>query len=174
VSNPVLLLDAAWRVDRVIGVEYACELLLEAKAVAASDDIAKVMHSPSLTVEIPSVIARVGSLRGAGHRGVACSPRRVKLRDAHVCQFVVDGVPCDRRGDTVDHLVPRALAGVTSWHNCVGACRFHNGWKASTPIDEMRRRHGWELLREPFVPSRAALIVASVPHRPAWQPFLVA
>lgn len=172
-SVPVLLLDAAWRVDRIVSVEYACELILEGKAVAASDDVAQVLRSPSLQVPVPSVIARVGSLRGRT-AGVACSPRRIRLRDQFVCQFVIDGVPCDRRGDTVDHLTPRALGGVTSWTNCAAACRLHNGQKASTPWDVMAGRFGWGLRREPFVPSRASIIVAGAGRaRPEWEPFLV-
>ena len=174
-SHPVLLLDAGWRVDRVVRVEDACELLLDRKAVAASDEIARVMRSQSLTIEVPSVIARVGSVRGAGAgRGVACSPRRVRLRDEHVCQFVIDGVPCDRRGDTVDHLTPRSLSGPGGWLNLVAACKHHNGVKASTTLTEMSRRYGWSLRREPFVPSRAAIIVAGAGRaRPEWEPFLV-
>ena len=54
-AAPVLLLDAAWRIDRVIDAERACELLVMNRAVPASEDIATVMHSPSLTVEVPSV-----------------------------------------------------------------------------------------------------------------------
>lgn len=168
---PVLLLDAGWRVDRIVGVEYACELILDRKAVPASDDIARIMRSQTLTIEVPAVIARVGSIRGSNSRGVACSPRRIRLRDEHICQFVIDGTPCDRRGDTVDHLTPRALSGETSWTNCAAACKHHNGIKASTPMTEMTRRYGWTLRREPFAPTRAAIIVAGR-KLPAWEPFL--
>ena len=35
-SVPVLLLDATWRIDRVIGVNHACSLLVSNEAVAAS------------------------------------------------------------------------------------------------------------------------------------------
>lgn len=173
-SNPVLLLDAAWRVDRIVGVEYACEMLLDRRAVPASDDVASVMRSQSLHVTVPSVIARVGTLRSSGGRGVSCSPRRIRLRDEHVCQFVIDGVPCSRRGDTVDHLRPRALSGLTSWENCCAACRVHNGLKAATPWSEMTRRHGWTLRRQPFVPTRSQIIVAGIggASRPEWAPFL--
>ena len=48
--TPVLLLDAAWRIDRVIGDEYACELLVTGRALPASEDIARVFHSPSIEV----------------------------------------------------------------------------------------------------------------------------
>lgn len=174
-STPVLLLDAAWRIDRVIGVERACELLVMGRVVAASDDVAMVMRSPSIEVTIPSVVARVGRLRGGPHRLPTCSARRVRQRDAHRCQFVIDGAACAHRGDSVDHLVPRSRGGGTTWTNMVTACRACNGGKADRTLAEMGRRFGWTLRREPYVPSRSELLIASFesPH-PAWQPFLSA
>lgn len=173
---PVLLLDPAWRIDRIIGVEHACELLLDERVVSASDDIAAVMHSPSITVEIPSVVARVGRIHpGENDRVPACSHRTVRQRDRHVCQFVVEGQPCERRADSVDHLVPRVLGGATEWHNLVAACRTHNGVKASTPFEVMHRRYGWGLRRQPFQPTRRSLLVNAIQEgspRPSWHPFL--
>ncbi len=174
-ATSVLLLDAGWRVDRVIGVELACELIVTGKAVAASEDIAQVMHSPSIEVAVPSVVARIGRLHAAQRRTPTCSPRRVRQRDLHVCQFVVDGQPCDRRGDSVDHLMPRSRGGGNGWLNLVAACRGHNHSKADRTFDEMRRRYGWDLRREPYVPSRTEVLVSAIgTPKPEWEPFLVA
>lgn len=172
---PVLLLDAAWRIDRVVDAERACELLVTERVIAASDDIATVMRSPSTTIEIPSVVARVGLLHACELQPPAYSARRVRQRDGHRCQFVVAGQPCPRRGDSVDHLHPRSRGGDDSWLNVVAACRAHNSVKSDKPFDELRRGHGWTLKRQPFVPSRAALISATLRGRhPSWEPFLVA
>jgi 5-methylcytosine-specific restriction endonuclease McrA len=174
-ANPVLLLDAGWRVDRVIGVELACELIVTGKAVAASEEIAQVMHSPSIEVAVPSVIARIGRLHAAQRRTPTCSPRRVRQRDLHVCQFVVDGAPCIRRGDSVDHLLPRSRGGGNGWLNLVAACRSHNHSKADLTFEEMRHRYGWELRRDPYVPSRIEVLAASIGNpRAEWEPFLAA
>lgn len=173
---PVLLLDPAWRIDRVIGAEHACELILERAVIAASEDIATVMHSPSIEVAIPEVIARLGRIHvGENDRAPACSHRAVRQRDRHRCQFVIDGTPCERRGDSVDHLMPRVLGGGTEWTNLVASCRNHNGIKASTPFVEMQRRHGWSLRRQPYKPTRRSLLVNAIREghpRPAWEPFL--
>lgn len=172
---PVLLLDAAWRIDRVIDAERACELLVTSRVVAASDEVATVMHSPSVTVDIPSVVARVGLLHACELRPPAYSARRVRQRDGHACQFVVAGQPCPRRGDSVDHLHPRSLGGDDTWLNVVAACRHHNSFKSNKPFEQLHRHQGWSLKRAPFVPSRAALISSGLRNRhPAWEPFLVA
>lgn len=175
---PVLLLDPTWRIDRVIGVEHACELLLEQRVVAASEDVATVMHSPSIEVVVPSVVARIGRLHpGESNHPPTCSHRAVRQRDRFQCQFVIDGVGCTRRGESVDHLVPRALGGASDWSNLVASCRAHNSIKGSVPFDDMCVRHGWRLRRVPFVPSRRSLLVNALRHghpHPSWEPYLVA
>lgn len=173
-SSQVLLLDASWRVDRVIGVERACELLVARRAVAASPDVAMVMRSPSTEIEIPEVVARVaGGVCVATWRPPICSARRVRQRDGHVCQFVIDGEPCSQRGDSVDHLRPRSLGGPDSWQNLVAACRRHNHTKDDRTLEEMSSRHGWSLRREPFVPTRDEMLLASLGSvRRSWEPFV--
>jgi 5-methylcytosine-specific restriction endonuclease McrA len=174
VSVPILLLDAAWRIDRVIGVETACELLVCGRAVGASEDIATVMHSPSIAVEVPSVIARIGRVGRNRYRPPSCNARRVRLRDEHVCQFIVNGLACDRRGDSVDHLLPRSRGGESTWVNLVASCRRHNGEKSDRSLAEMEF-HGWGLRRAPCVPTREAILLAGFPrHAPVWLPYLAA
>lgn len=169
---PVLLLDVAWRIDRVIRSDRAVELLTLGRVVAASEEIAAIYHSPSTTIEVPSVVARTGGAVGP-LRLAACSHRKVRLRDAHRCQFVHDGVACTRRGDSVDHLVPRSHGGPSTWTNLVAACRACNGRKRDIDFDEMCHRYGWALVRQPFAPTREALILAAVGDpRPGWERFL--
>lgn len=174
-SAPVLLLDAAWRVDRVIGVEHACSLIVTGAAVAASDDIAMVMHSPSITVEVPSVVARIAGVAQRSPRPPGCTPRRVRQRDRHVCQFVVGGSPCDSLGDSVDHLQPASMGGPNEWVNLVAACKRHNNTKADRTIEQMSDRFGWSLRRKPYVPTARELLIVSIGRpRESWEPFLVA
>lgn len=169
---PVLLLDAAWRVDRVISSDRAVELLLAGRVTAASPELAATYHSPSTAVDVPSVIARIDGVVIRDDRAPACSHRRVRLRDGHRCQFVIGGEPCERRGDSVDHLTPRSLGGRSTWINLVAACRACNCRKANAPFEAMRRSHGWALKRQPFVPSRLAVISAGTRRMAGWEPFL--
>jgi 5-methylcytosine-specific restriction endonuclease McrA len=174
-SASILLLDSSWRIDRIIGVERACELLLAGRVVPASEDIAMLMRSPSTQIEIPEVVARVAGSSKGNFLQPACTPRRVRQRDTHLCQFVVEGRPCVHRGDSVDHLLPRSHGGSSEWRNLVAACRVHNGYKADRTLEEMVTRYGWGLRRRPFVPTREQLVLAGITKaRPAWEPFLTA
>ncbi|MEZ5215321.1 MAG: HNH endonuclease [Ilumatobacteraceae bacterium] len=175
-NAPVLLLDAAWRIDRVIGAQEAVERLVEDKVVAASEDIVAIFHSPSITVEVPAVIAvRYASGRvRADVRPPACTKQGVRRRDHHECQFVVAGVPCTRRGTSVDHLLPKSRGGPDTWENLVAACTAHNSLqKGDRTLQEMHDRYGWTLKREPFVPTRASLVTAGIRRPPpSWRLFL--
>jgi 5-methylcytosine-specific restriction endonuclease McrA len=173
--NPVLLLDNQWRVDRVISVERACELILEDLVTAASEEIAFVMHSQRLEIVVPSVVARVRSTgRMRPYRDPICTPRRVRIRDRHVCQFVVDGRPCTRTGDSADHLVPQSLGGLSTWTNLVAACKVHNGFKRDRTIDDMHRHYGWSLRKSPVVPTYQDVVVGEIRGvRPGWEPYLL-
>ena len=73
------------------------------------------VHSPSLTMKLPSVI----SLRDYVHqdRPPAFTRFNVFLRDGFACQY------CHATEDlTFDHLVPRSKGGRTTWENIVTAC----------------------------------------------------
>ena len=172
---PILLLDAAWRIDRVIGVETACELLVCSRAVGASEEIATVMHSPSITVEVPSVIARIGRVGRNRYRPPSCNARRVRLRDDHICQFIVNGQACERRGDSVR---PPA-APQPRWRVELD--------EPGRIVPAPQRREVGPFARRDGVPrlgpapgaagadTREAILLAGFPrHAPVWLPYLAA
>lgn len=87
-----------------------------------------VVHSPSTTMNVPSVIIlkkQVRALRTWVARD-AGGPQRhlVFLRDLYVCQYCGEQFP--RKLLTLDHVVPRYHGGRTTWNNVVSACEFCN------------------------------------------------
>lgn len=169
-STAVLLLDSTWRIDRVIDAQRACELIVEDRVIAASAEIVAVLRSPSTQIEIPSVVARLGAPSPVHDRQPRCSHRNVRVRDLHVCQFVVAGAACERRADSVDHLLPRSHGGESTWTNLVAACRRHNGMKRDRTLDDI----GWALRRPAYVPTRQEMLSKKLNRadRPEWRPFL--
>ena len=80
-------------------------------------------------------------------RNVRFSRANMYLRDLYQCQYCADTFSHDEL--TIDHVIPRAMGGVTSWENCVTACKPCNsdkGHKLRKPI------------RMPFKPSYHSLI----------------
>lgn len=73
------------------------------------------VHSPSITMRLPSVIALKEYVRPATYP--AFTRFNVFLRDHFVCQYC--GQPDEL---TFDHVIPRRAGGRTTWENVVAAC----------------------------------------------------
>ncbi len=85
------------------------------------------VHSPSMAMRLPSVIALKDYIPSA--RRPAFTRFNVFLRDAFSCQY------CDERFATpdltFDHVIPRSRGGRTTWENVVTACGGCNLRKGS-------------------------------------------
>ena len=81
---------------------------------------------------------------------VAFSRRNVFKRDRFACQYC--GCQPGTEELTIDHVVPRAQGGVSSWTNCVLACVSCNHHKADR------------------TPDQARMPLKTQPVRPVWRP----
>ncbi|MDZ4308828.1 HNH endonuclease [Allopontixanthobacter sp.] len=88
-------------------------IFLDRVDVVASYD--REVHSPSLDMKIPSVIALKQYVRPSEFP--AFTRFNVFLRDRFTCQYCGDNHHL-----TFDHVIPRRLGGRTSWENIVAAC----------------------------------------------------
>ena len=107
------------------------------------------VHSPSMSMRLPSVIALKDYIPAA--RRPAFTRFNVFLRDAFSCQYCGDRYPTPDL--TFDHVIPRSRGGRTTWENVVTACGGCNLRKGSRLPRECRMfpRHApiqpstWEL-----------------------------
>ncbi len=122
-------------------------VFLERVAVLSEYDVE--VHSPSVAIRLPSVIALKDYIPTS--RRPAFTRFNVFLRDSFTCQY------CNRRYPapdlTFDHVVPRSRGGRTVWENVVTACGTCNLRKGSRlprecriyPREMPRRPTTWEL-----------------------------
>jgi 5-methylcytosine-specific restriction endonuclease McrA len=88
-------------------------VFLERVDIVASYD--RQVHSPSLDMKIPSVIALRQYVRPSEFP--AFTRFNLFLRDRFACQY------CGAEKDlTFDHVIPRRLGGRTTWENIITAC----------------------------------------------------
>lgn len=100
------------------------------------------VHSQRLEVHIPSVVVLKDYIQP--QKRVAFTRFNLFLRDEFACQY------CGARHDlTFDHVIPRALGGVTSWQNVVAACAPCNVRKGSKTL----RASGLTLRSNPQPPT---------------------
>ena len=76
------------------------------------------VHSPSIEVNLPSVIALKEFV--PQDRRPAFTRFNVFLRDRFTCQYCGDGYAADDL--TFDHVIPRSRGGRTLWNNVVTSC----------------------------------------------------
>lgn len=82
----------------------------------------RVVHSPTCSLNLPSVIALKDYVPVA--RRPAFTRFNVFLRDRFTCQYC--GKPFPSHDLTFDHVIPRSKGGRTHWLNVVTACQACN------------------------------------------------
>ncbi len=105
------------------------------------------VRSQRMEIRIPSVVVLKDYVKP--RKRVAFTRFNLFLRDEFTCQY------CGAKHDlTFDHVLPRALGGVTSWENVVAACASCNLKKGSKTL----RQSGLTLRRRPFRPTAQQLV----------------
>ena len=107
------------------------------------------IQSVQQRIRVPEVIALTKYSR-LPRRIVTFSRRNVFKRDEYTCQYC--GTRPGSEELTIDHVVPRAQGGTSSWTNCVLACVACNSRKANR------------------TPQQAKMQLAKTPVRPTWSP----
>ena len=98
------------------------------------------VHSPTMTMRLPSVIALREFIPAA--RRPAFTRFNVFLRDRFECQYCGDSRPT--HDQTFDHVIPRSRGGRTTWENVVTACGPCNLRKGSRlPQECAMPLHHW-------------------------------
>ena len=99
-----------------------------------------------------------------------CNPfsrRNLYRRDGNRCQYCGKRLPTSEL--SIDHVVPRARGGRTTWENCVLACIPCNVRKGSRELREV----GMNLLRPATRPKWSPCLTVNVGRRRAsWEKFV--
>ncbi len=124
------------------------------------------VRSQRMEMRIPSVVVLKDYVKP--RKRVAFTRFNLFLRDEFTCQY------CGAHHDlTFDHVVPRAMGGVTSWENVVAACAPCNLRKGAKSL----RHSGLRLRRPPLRPTAQDLIAVGRRFPPnhlhdSWTDFL--
>jgi 5-methylcytosine-specific restriction endonuclease McrA len=137
-TMPVLVLNASYEPVNITRARRALVLLIKGAAVIeeAHD---RFVH---IGLQLPCVI-RLRQYRRLPSRIQTLSRKNILIRDGHMCQYCGERfVSCALE---LEHVIPRAQGGKSTWENLVAACRDCNARKADrTPVEA-----GMKLLRQP-------------------------
>jgi 5-methylcytosine-specific restriction endonuclease McrA len=167
-SQPALVLNRSWLAIHTVPVRHALRLMCTGAARAVQPetyethefdswaDLAVAHDEPCirsvyLRIKVPEVILLTRH-DGIPEPSAVFNRRNLFRRDSNTCQY------CGSRPGTselsIDHVVPRAQGGRSSWKNCVLACT------------ECNHRKGGR------TPRQAGMRLLSRPEKPNWTPFL--
>ena len=116
-------------------------------------------------LRIPEVVA-LNSYDRVPVATVTFSRRNIFKRDHNTCQYC--GVQPGSAELTIDHVVPRAQGGVSSWENCVLACVACNKRKADRTPEQARMR----LRKKPIRPAWKQLFADHGMRIASWSKFI--
>jgi len=97
---------------------------------------------------------------------VSFSRRNIFKRDHYTCQYC--GVQPGGEELTIDHVVPRAQGGTSTWTNCVLACVACNKRKADRTPDQA----GMRLRKQPIRPNWKPLYASPSVRIASWSKFV--
>jgi 5-methylcytosine-specific restriction endonuclease McrA len=137
-TNPVLVLNASYEPVHITRARRALVLLVKGVAVV-EEAHERYVH---IGLRLPCVI-RLRQYRRLPTRVQTLSRRNILLRDGNTCQYCGGKFPSGEL--ELEHVIPRARGGRSTWENLVAACRVCNARKADrTPAEA-----GMRLLRTP-------------------------
>ena len=165
-DRPTLVLNRSWQPVGVAPVSRSLILLWNDNAHVVdpqdyrlytwADWSSRIPHDDEpfiqavrMRLRVPEVIALTNYDR-IPTNAVTFSRRNIYKRDRYTCQYC--GAQPGTEELTLDHVVPRAQGGISTWENCVLACVSCNKRKADRTPDQARMP-----LRKP-------------PVRPTWRP----
>ena len=162
--NPkVLVLNMDYSPITICTVQRAFLLVFLEKADLISKNQSMDLHTVSASYPMPSVI-KLKRYINIPYRGVMLSRDNIFKRDGYKCLY------CGSKKDlTLDHVLPKARGGKTTWNNLATACKTCNSKKG----DFMPEEAEMKLPYRPFKPSYVMFLREfSGYDYMEWKPFL--
>lgn len=159
----VLLLNQDYSPMAICSMEKAFILVFLKKAELLKAASNEVIRTVSKVYNMPAVI-RLFNYINLPYKGVVLTRQNVFKRDGFTCQY------CGSlKNLTLDHLIPRAKGGKSTWKNLTTACLRCNTLKGNqTPTEA-----GMSLKTKPFKPSYLMYLKDFTGNvREEWKPFL--
>lgn len=156
-----LVLNATYEALCVISTHRAIVLVLDERADLV-EGAGSVFHSPSIDLEVPSVIRLRQYIKVPIFPRIALSKRAIFARDHYTCQY------CGQPAENVDHIVPRSRGGPHTWENVVASCKPCNARKE----DRLLTETNFVLRSHPTQPRGRAWVISIGPTRPEWSLYL--
>jgi 5-methylcytosine-specific restriction endonuclease McrA len=138
VMNGVVVLNYVGDPVTVVSWQRAMTMIHNGLAEVKEYVEGRMISSPSAQFKFPKVIKLLKRVYVEYRtRTPACSKKGVLKRDKWKCVY------CDRAANTVDHIIPRAKGGLSTWENLAACCQPCNNGKGDKSVEEAGLRLQW-------------------------------
>lgn len=160
----ILVTDKAYTPDRWVDAQEAINLIQRNVVETSFGETALVLRggvnrasNERSILELGSIlVVNTGSYTSKSYSHVPLTPNLLFKRDRHVCAYCGD--ECKKKGElTVEHIVPQAQGGPTSWTNLVSACFGCNQKKGNRTPAQAKM----DLLYVPYKPNKFEFLILS-------------
>jgi 5-methylcytosine-specific restriction endonuclease McrA len=136
----VIVLNADYTFLSITSWKNAVCLLIEGKAETLKETT-RIVRNQDRTVEItvPLVVRVVRFVKSIFKKEVPFSKKNIIIRDKQICLYCGDEIE-NLKDCTVDHVIPRAQGGKSTWTNCVCCCKPCNHKKADRTPKEAKMK----------------------------------
>lgn len=117
-ESRVLVLSSSYEAINICSAKRALIMIFKGVAQMVEQN-GRVVHSPSISIEVPEVIKLNRYIR-LPYKDITFCKKNVFLRDNHTCQYC--GKKVSSSDLTVDHVIPISKGGRDYWENVVTAC----------------------------------------------------
>ena len=129
-----ILLNADYSFLNVVDWKRALRLVVKNKVKVLTYSERSINSAEGARIPIPAVMRLIKLIRSVYRTRVPFSKRNVLIRDGYCCAYCGDG-----GGKlTIDHIIPRARGGRSTFENCVSCCRACNLKKGCKTPNEAR------------------------------------
>jgi len=146
----VLVLNSIYQALNLTTLRRSIKMLCTGKAQMVAGNGHFIRGCSGMRLPVPTII-RLNHFVRLPIREVPLTRKNILWRDSYTCQYCGHQ---QKKGMTVDHLVPRSLGGHSSWENMVCACPRCNNRKNNR------------------LPQAAGMVLLRRPYRPHFQPWL--
>ena len=182
-NNLVLILNNGWTAIRVKNVKAAIRLTARERARIVDTtnyevytwnewialevkDGEKYIQGATMQVKIPEVIVLTKYSKVPDHN-VRLTKKNLFIRDCYKCQY--SGQELSPKEANIDHIIPRAKGGKTTWTNLVVSSKEINRKKGNRTPEEA----GLKLLKKPKKPDSQSILFDPRKKIPdSWRKFI--
>ena len=150
IPNAVIVLNSDFTAVNIVSWKRALKLILKGRAEIIEESERVIQNfEGTFTFIVPKIIKLLHYVKNVFRAKVSYSKLNVMIRDSFKCLYCNSG-----ENLTIDHVIPLAKGGKTTWDNSATACKSCNSLKR----DKLLKDTHMTLKAKPYAPNHVEFL----------------